>query len=420
MASRRLATTGERGQLVRLIERTRKGVKRYVVQWGSREARHQESFAGTREGKAEAEAFYKGFRAEAERDAAAPAEPLTVRQLWQRYLEAEAGTLRPNTRRLYAEAWRHWENFITPDAIAEDVTVPIIGSFRAALDAAGLATATVQRTITVCRVVYAWGERIELIHRNRWHLFRFKVAKDKRTAQRAEFRSDEFLALWRSFDPALPGQWRAFVLTGLLGIYGSRQTELLSGLQWPNISAEEAVIPGQYVKTGEASHLPLFPLTKALLAIAKAWAVRDGYVGAQVFYAGSRVGAGHANASQTPHYTIQSYTAALDAAHRRAGVPKIRYRAGHGFRRGLVGDLADASGDIHAALLAIGDRDVRMAQHYRVRRSDKTRQMLGDRLDGMGQNVPKELRSSAEGATDVQPTPINEDTAPSEAVAKES
>lgn len=417
---KRLATTGRRGQLVRLFERTSKGVKRYVVQWGAGQERHQESFAGTREGKAEAEAFYKAFRAEAEQGAVAPADPMTVRQLWTRFLEAEAATLRPNTRRLYAEAWRHWENFITPDAVAQDVTVSTIGRFRAALDSAGLATATVQRTITVCRVVYAWAERIELIERNRWHLYRHKIAKDRRTPQRAEFRRDEFLALWRAFDPALPGQWRAFVLTGLLGIYGSRQTELLAGLQWPNIGEDVAVIPGTYVKTGDEARLPLFPLTRALLAIARAWAEKDGYTGPQVFYPGSRVGAGRANASQTPHYTIQSYTAALDDAHKRAGVPKIRYRAGHGFRRGIVGDLADASGDIHAALLAIGDRDVRMAQHYRVRRDDKTRQLLGDRLDGMGQGVPKELRSANESATGVQPNPLNERAAPDGTAAKDS
>jgi hypothetical protein len=412
---RRLATTGERGQLVRLFETTRRGVRRYVVQWGAKQDRHQESFAGTREGKAEAEAFYKAFKAEAEKGASSPASPLTVRQLWMRFLESESGTLRPNTRRLYAEAWRHWENFITPEAIAQDMTVPTIGLFRAALDSAGLATATVQRTITVCRVVYAWAERIELIERNRWHLYRHKIAKDRRTPQRAEFRRDEFLALWRAFDPALPGQWRAFVLTGLLGIYGSRQTELLAGLQWPNIGEDVAVIPGAYVKTGDEARLPLFPLTRALLAIARAWAEKDGYTGPQVFYPGSRVGTGRANASKTPHYTIQSYTAALDDAHARAGVPKIRYRAGHGFRRGLVGDLADASGDIHAALLAIGDHDVRMARNYRVRRDDKTRQLLGDRLDGMSQHIPKELRSATEGATEVQPSPSNVDVAPSEA-----
>lgn len=415
MTRRRLATTGTRGNLVRLFEETRAGVKRYIVQWGP--ARQQTSFAGTREGKAEAEAFFKAYAHESATNQPAAA-PLTVAQLWAAYREAEFPTIRPNTRRLYTEAWRHFENFIHPETIAQQITVPQIAAFRTALEGAGLATATVHRTITACRVVYAWGERLEVIEKNRWHLYRFKVAKEKRTAPRAEFRQDEFLALWRSFDPSRPGQWRPFVLTGLLGIYGNRQTELLAGLRWPNISETTIRIDGRYVKTGETIELPILPLAAELLRIAREWAATDGYTGPQVLYPGSLVASGATNASKTPYYTIQSYTAALDAAHARAGVEKIRFRAGHGFRRGLVGDLADLTGDVHAALQAIGDKDIRMAQHYRVRRGDKTKELLERRIETLGE-IPKEVRSSREPATKMQPKPQNETADVETSAAKE-
>jgi hypothetical protein len=39
MTRKRLATTGERGALVRLYEETRADVRRYVVEWGPRRGR---------------------------------------------------------------------------------------------------------------------------------------------------------------------------------------------------------------------------------------------------------------------------------------------------------------------------------------------------------------------------------------------
>lgn len=402
MSRKRLATFGERGALVRLFEEHRAGRKRLIVQWGPKGARQQTSYPATKAGKAEAEAFIKAFVAEAERREA-PVR-LTVRALWTAYLAAEAEHLRPNTLRLYRDAWRTWEQFINPETVADDITIQQITEFRRTLDARGLATATVKDCIRNVRIVFNWGERMELLARNRWHFFVHKVAKEKRTKPRAEYRDDEFLAIWRALDPAKPGQWRAWGLVGLLGIYGNRQNELLN-CQWSWITADAITVDAAFVKTGEERVLALFPQTRRILEVLRRAAIAEGYTGPYVFPPGQRDTqrqAPRANASQRAHYSIQSFTDTLHRAERRAGLTPVKWRAGHGFRRGLMGDLADETGDVAFALQAIGDRDLRMAQHYRVRRDDRVSREVEKRARRLLN--PEE---GANGATQVQPSPEN-------------
>lgn len=373
---KRLATFGTRGQLVRLFLEDRDGVKRHVVQWGPKGARKQESFAGDRDGRAEAEAFFNAFGKELERGPKRA--PVTNRELWNAYLAAEADHIRPRSLLLYSGAWRTWEQFAGKDAVAQDTTVLQCAEFQKALEAT-LATATVRATIGQVRTVFNWGERMELLDRNKWHLFLLKFPKDKRTKPRAEYRADEFLKLWRALDPTRRDQWRPWVAIGLLGIYGNRQNEILN-LQWAWVVADAVEIPPQFVKTGDERTLRLFPLTQAILGIAREWREREGYSGDYVLFPGqSAAQRARGNATQEPHYTIQSLTGALHRAEQRSGVETIRWRAGHGFRRGLVGDLVDATGDVTLALQAIGDRDLSMATHYRVRRHDKVDAAIQDR-----------------------------------------
>jgi integrase len=390
---RRLATLGERGNLVRLFLETRGTGKaraqRYVVQFGPKGARRQESFPYTKAGKLEAEAFFKGFgeelvRKEEERHA------LTNRELWTAYV-ADQGHLRPNTIRLYSDAWRTWEQFATPTAIAEETTIQQITEFRRALDARGLATATVKDCIRNVRIVFNWGERMELLQRNRWHLFVHQVAKDKRTKPRAEYRSDEFLAIWAALDRESRGQWRPWVAVGLLGIYGNRQNEILN-LRWSWIAGDVVDVPIEVVKTGEPGRLELFPQTRHILDVARAWREREGYAGDYVLYPGQ--GGGARAGSQLPHYSIQSLTDAIHRAERRAGVEQVKWRAGHGFRRGLMGDLVDQTGDVTLALQAIGDRDLRMAGHYRVRRNDRVAAAVQERA---GRLFPEPAEEGSNG-----------------------
>lgn len=378
---KRIATLGERGSLIRLfLFSTGTGaskVSRYVVQWtNAHKRREQESFPGTKAGRAEAEAFMQSFAAEQGRE---EAPPLTVRALWTAYLASEAEHLRPNTLRLYRDAWRTWEQFIGENTVCDDITILRLHEYRKELDSRKLATATVQDAIRNVRIVFSWGERMELVKVNRWHLFVYKVAKEKRTKPRAEYRADEFLKIWGALNPELKGQWRAWVAVGLLGIYGNRQNEILN-LQWAWIDGDRVSIPSEVVKTGEDATLTLFPLSRRILDVAAAWRARDAYEGSYVLYPADR-------RSKRPSYSIQSLTDAIHRAERRSGVEVVRWRAGHGFRRGLVGDLAEQTGDVQFALQAIGDKDLRMAQHYRSRRDDRVTAAVQERAERLTESA---------------------------------
>lgn len=243
------------------------------------------------------------------------------------------------------------------------------------------------------RIVYNFGERTELIAKNRWHQYLFKVAKEKRTQPRAEYTQEEFLAIWRQWSPTLSSQWRAYVATGLLGIYGGRQTATL-GLDDADIDEEAGTITyrPELDKQGELKVYGLLPLARELVAISRAWRARLGIMSTKLFPAGRARNKGDT-------YTIQSYHSALINAETRAGIDHIEWRAGHGFRRGLVGDLLAAGIDIELALKAIGDKDIRMARVYAIRRNARIDTALAERVATWG--------LSPESATEVQPTPEN-------------
>lgn len=378
----RLLVIGERGSLVRVFKDRRR--RRYVVQWGPKARRGQRSFPLTVQGRQEAEAFARAFTA------ATVARCGTTAELWDRFTAARFPVLRPNSRRLYAEAWRHWTDWFGAARAPESLAKAERGAFRQHLAAKGLGLTTQRGTIRVVRTVYNWAEDEELLETNRWRGFRFDIPTGTAPGPRAEYRAPEFLAIWRELDPAKAGQWRPWAVIGLLGIYGNRQHALLA-LRWDWVTDDAIHIPAAVEKTGKAATLPLFPLTREILAVCRRWRDAAGADGPHVFFPG-------AARSRRAHYSIQSLTDALHRAERRAGVPTLPGRAGHGFRRMLVGDLADATGDLAFALQAIGD-SFAMAKHYRVKRDDRIRDLLAARIARM---VPE---GTPEGATESATAP---------------
>ncbi len=378
MPRKRIATYGERGDLVRvfLLIGKDKGSERIVVQWGPKHSRGQESFASTKEGKEEAMSFAQAFALKVT-DTKRDHHHYTNAELWDAFVASEVH-LSPKTRKLYRHAWTYWEEYAGKREFSDSLTIKQCADFRRVMDDRGLSTASVGGILRGVRTVYNWAERHELILKNRWHLYQYKVAKAKRTKMRAEYEQPEYLAIWGTLDPLKPWDWRAYVTMGMLGLYGSRQNEILP-LRWDWISNTALVIPAVFVKQGiEDLVLPMLPQTRELLAVAKAWAKRDGYAGDYVIYTGDRGKLG-----KSPHYTIQSFWARLQTAEKQAGVPKIRFRAGHAFRRMVVGDLIAQTGDVALALQAIGDRDLNMAKHYATRRIERVRKALTERASAM-------------------------------------
>src|SRR3990172_5549521 len=95
---------------VRVVQTTVHGVAVIRAEWYEHGLRRVKTWPDTREARAEAKAWAKGF-AET-RHHPAPAPPVTLRGLWERFVLATFDTLRPRTQALYREHWAKWELFL--------------------------------------------------------------------------------------------------------------------------------------------------------------------------------------------------------------------------------------------------------------------------------------------------------------------
>lgn len=379
--TQRVKTFGMRGRLVRVKIEKRDGKKKYVVQWGPKRKRGQRSFEFTDAGKVRAIGFAETLYAESlnllpnTAIAALPAKRWRARETFKAYMLTRVKHLRGRSVELYSEQWTHFESWFGADRALDELDADAPYTFRAQLDDVGYATKTQHSIVSFVRSVFAYAARTEKIKRNPWVGYRFEVAKEKRTEQRAEYRRHEFLAIWKQFDPTRGDQWRGFVVLGLLGIYGMRQS---ATLQLRESDVDEAAgtltFRSETDKQGETHVVALTPLALAVLEVSRRWRARMGYWGPYLLPPGSSL-------SKTPHYTLGAFWTVLQRAEQQAGIEHIDWRAGHGFRRGLVGDLVEDGFDIEMALQAIGDKDTRMARHYLIRRNDRIDQAIAQRAE---------------------------------------
>src|SRR6185436_5091554 len=275
----------------------------------------------------------------------------------------------PSTLTSYKQAWGRIAAYVGAEASVDSLTAEQVYGFPRHLETT-LAAATVRTTLSAVRVVFNWARRLELISENRWKAYRHKTPASRRTQQRGEYRQGEVKTLLAQLDWREPDDWRMWVAIGLLAIYGARPSEILQ-LEWSWITDDAIILPEWAVKTRESRELALLPLSRAILKVAERWrpSAECGYV------IPGRNGS---------FFPLRDFTRRLHALEERAGIPYVRYRAGHAFRRGLVGDIADATGDVSLALLAVGDRNIHEAKNYRVRRKDSTAAPVEQRAGGFG------------------------------------
>jgi integrase len=342
------------------------------VQWRVRGRLRTESYPNTPAGRASAKAFAKGVAEARIRPNAK--ERITVRELWNRFAEAEFPHFRARTKILYKEYFAKWIAIWGSDFIVEDTTLAMMHEFRAALTKLGLATNTISRTIRTVKMVYAWGEANELIDRNRLHLYRFKVSRDERPEAPAEYSADETAKILAALDPASATQWRPWVALTICANQGTRQSAVLH-LQWADVDEAIGVITWQpqWDKMGHDWTQPIRDATREALRVAREWRAKNEYEGPWIIPAGSSK-----NANEV--YTIQSLWSALKGAERRSGVEVKKGRGGHGLRRKVVGDVNAETGDPALALLTIGDTDLRQANTYLKKRDVRVKDAF-ERLD---------------------------------------
>jgi integrase len=357
MSRETIKVYGEHGRSARVF--LERGGRLVRVQWRRGGQLQTKSFQNTPAGKREAREFAQGVVEMM--DGKAPAEAMTLRSLWLRYVEAEFGNLRQRTQVLNRDAWQKWELFNGRETLAADCGPDTMARFRGSLEREGYATSTIARTIRGVRVVYNWGESHELLV-SRLHRYRFKVAKNKRTAPVAEFRNEEYQALIAQLPLTSSRTWRAGAVLRICGSQGSRQNSVRH-LQPEDIDLESGRIRWrpEWDKLGRDETQPLRRDAREAVVAALQWREKSGYTGPWLIPAPRADGP----------YSAQALWWALTEAEKRAGIPHERMRGAHGLRRMLAGDVLAKTGNLQLAMRAIRDQDIKQMRRYLIDRTDQ-------------------------------------------------
>jgi integrase len=324
--------------------------------------RRVKSWPNTKENRATAKAFAQGI-AEG-RETRPITDPLTLRQIWERFAEAEFPALRPKSKKLYKEYWLRWETMWGDEFIAERTTLDMANQFRAALTKQGKALSTIRHSLETVKMVYKWASKHELLERNKLALYEFKVPKESRVAPPPEYRTEDFRKILAKLDPNRATEWRAYVALSICGYQGVRQNSVLH-LKWSDIDMIGGYVrwAAEWDKTGKEWRQPLRRATDVALACAAMWRQKSGHDGVWVLPSGSSKNRGSC-------YTIGALYLALRGAEERAGIKHLKRRGAHGLRRMLAGDIAAMTKDPVLAMRSIGDTDMKQASKYLQKRDD--------------------------------------------------
>lgn len=360
-------------KMVALYGPRRGGVKvfkdtdRHVVRWRVEGMRYQRAFAGTREGRIEAEAFARGLREGGQPKPLAP----SVGQLWQLYATARFPALRPKSQRIYRLRWRLFEEYAGHVRASDQISLEHVDEFVAEMRRAGRAPNQIALHVQVVRLVYRWARTRKLLVSDVPE-YRLALAKEERRKEPSEYRREDFEKLVAVLDPQSSRTWRPWAVLMLIGHQGVRVNAALS-LKWDNVSEGRIHWPADTDKMGRPWSQPIRDGALSALLTALDWRERDGYAGPWVFYSPQRRG-------QT--YKVQALWQALRHAERRAGVPHLELRALHGLRRMVARDVADETGgDLVLAGEFIGDRDPRVLLRSYLRKREDRLAEVAERLD---------------------------------------
>jgi integrase len=382
---RTLATYGRRGDRVRVLVDKRE--QRVEVHYRDRSGiPHKRVFPLTKEGQAEAIVWAESYHTERDRlEAARTAPPATtLRQLWRTYTESPAyrKDLRDATRIAYTERFGLWMAFLGEEFVAADTTLHDVDRFIVRMETVltrrgkPKSTNQVRMLLQVVRTVYNWGQSRKLLATNELALFRWKTPKDAVVLEPDEYSDTEYRAILAELSPQHAKRWRGNVATILGGASGQRAAAIRH-LRWSDVDLEKGVIvwPKQYQKQGKELERPITSDIRAALFTALYW--RERVAGGRVRSRAERRKSGatpealasadwvlFAEHDRSKPVSYQTLHAQLVGAEARAGVPHRDYRATHGWRRMVVGEIGEATGDIMRGLEYVGDRDLKQKKSY--------------------------------------------------------
>lgn len=405
-----LAKYGRRGDQVRVkLDKRRGRVEVYYRDLDRIE--HKKVFADSPEGKAEAIAWaetYHTERARIENERKSPTQraPITLRELWDKFVASPAFTkdVRRATQINYRDRWKKWEAFMKPETAIDSTTLDDVDRFRNACEAAGIAINSVRQILNVVRTIYNWGQSRDLVTINKMAVFKWKTPKDAVVNEPGDYSSEELEAMLKVFQPGrlMDGSlfaaknWRPWVTLMLMGHHGQRWNAVQHLQPATDIDWEAGLVTWRaaYQKQGKDV---VQPITHALLSayiVARFWAdkhlvmrprrrvrvtdgpqrgkwIRDPEIQDQPIDSPWML---FAERNKLKPYSYSSFHFQLMKAEREAvvdgkkGIAHEQWRAGHGVRRMVVGNVGESTGDLMLGLEYVGDTDPKMLKSYNKRK----------------------------------------------------
>lgn len=378
MSAKTLKVYGEHGRKVRVYLETTEGGTKYVrVRWREDGKRKTESWHDTRENREKAHAYAKGVAVRLEHRTAAPPPPVTLFDLYTKYLQANPHW-RPKALVNNKARWKKFQAFAGMGRAAHTVTMEMLDEFRAEMRKPGAARGgkphavnQVAEHVKVVKAVFRFAKIRKLIADNPLADYTVKLPKDEKRDEMAEYSNEEWAAVLGALSPRDATRWRAYCLVVLAGVLSTRVNALLN-LRWPDVDLETRTVrwPASTDKMGHERTQPLPRDAVRALRIARVWARRERYAGTLVFY-----GAQDRTQRADKPYTYQALNAALVRAESDAGVDHIPYRAMHGYRRTAGGNVLDATNDPYQAMEWLGQTDLRTTMRYLKKRQVRQREL---------------------------------------------
>lgn len=389
-----------RAGYVRGVREKVRGRDMVRVLWKDAAGRHAQSFENTRKGVAEAKAFAQGVHEQILSPAKAEFEPISIRQLFDKYVVAKMDAWRPRTLELQRERWGKFELFAGRSTPAHMISQEKLDEFKRAMVAnkprgdRDRSVNQVKICIGYVTAVFRWGVDRDLIPPTKVGNYRPEFGRDakRQVITMAEYSADERQRLIAELSPRNANRWRAWVLTSLIGLCGPR-AESACSLEWTDIELDEPrfdanlgrVVYGGRIhwrpeldKMGTERWQPMPEPVAEAFWVAYGWALAAPYRSKWVFPSVQQ-----RRRDRDLPWTYQAAVKMLHDAEARCTppIPHIKYRAYHGFRRGIAGDIYDATGSEKAAADWIGDKSLRIVRDkYLLQREDalrKTAAMVG-------------------------------------------
>lgn len=332
------------------------------VQWREGGRLRTRSFPLSAGAKREARAFAQGTVERLQRIGTATVERITVAQLFDRYFAHRSPQWREKTRVTTRARWHCFQNLVGPNKMADAVSADVLDEIRGELLERYAANQVVQ-IIALAKAVWRLGSSRGWVLANKLAQYDNRLAKDAAPLDVPEYAPDEVAAILAQFDRKKAREWRMWVAVTLACIHGPRQRALF-GLEWRDVDLTARTIRWrpELDKRGKDRTHPLPRASFRALCVALKWRTRIGYTGPFVLppvQHGGVVRFGDRVSRDGHGYTYQAAVGMLHGACRAAGVPVVKHRAFHGFRRYAAKTVYILTGDLKAAGDWIGDNDIR-------------------------------------------------------------